>query len=84
MRKNQIIASIILITIILFGFIWWYKSALPSEEEITAGASQVIAVNSNLLTQPTILSVLNRDLNGNVPVIVVPAMLGRDNPFAKY
>ena len=81
-RSSQIITGIIVLLIIAAGCYFWYQTSIPTTEEVDAVAVKVEKVDPNVLSSQSANEVMTMQTNGNLPLMVGPGDVGRDNPFS--
>lgn len=74
-------AWIVLIVVISMSVSIWFKSA-PILQENTNPDLEAVQIET--ISTEAILELNSLVKNGNLPLVVTPADLGRDNPFAAY
>lgn len=84
MNPKQITMGAVVIGLVAAGLIWWFYQSIPTGLETQQSVSAIQSIDKNLLSRPTTKDILGRNLNGNVPIAVNTAVLGRDDPFSDY
>lgn len=79
--KTTIGLGIVIVIAVLIGLFFWLKGIVPSQDNIQAGAAEVKTVDKNILSNPSIKKILERQNFGDVPLILSEGDLGKSNPF---
>lgn len=80
-NKFTIIAGTIIVLAVGFGLVWWLKGIIPEQTSIDQGAVEVKPVDRNILNNPTVKTLQDRQKNGNIPIVISGGDLGKSNPF---
>lgn len=80
-NKITIILGIIVVIGVAVGLGYWVKDVFPNQAQINEGASEVKSVDRNILTNPTVKTIEERQKNGNLPIVISEGDLGKSNPF---
>jgi len=83
-KSNQIASGLVMLLIMAVALFFWYRTAVPTNAEVDAQTPVVIPIDSNIFNGSAAQSISQRDTNGNLPLVVGPDEVGRDNPFSDY
>lgn len=79
--NKSIFYGVLLSILVLGGMIYWFFQTIPSANEIEDARVNIIPVNVNLMSNPTVKTIKGLDKNGNIPVTTQNKGLGRTDPF---
>lgn len=77
-KSGSILVAVILAGIVL-GFLF-----VRAVRQQSSGTSDVVEVRTDILQTDVADKIRQREVNGQIPVQVVPENYGRDDPFANF
>lgn len=84
MDKNNLVAGIVVILLIIVALGGWFWTTIPSKEEIDRVSHPPASIDVNILKSNIAQQIQKRDKNGDIPVTVSAGEIGREDPFVNY
>lgn len=84
-KSMEIIFGFTVIAIVVAGFVFAGISLVPNETEVQAARTVTdsqLATPKDVTQMKVFDKIKNLDRNGNLPVVIDPAEIGKNNPFS--